>query len=110
MPKEITADLQEMFAETVEIASWTGQDFMGNDMYGSPVEYTCHIEGHSRLVRDPTGQERVSAVQVYLDGPYGISVKDLVLLPERFEPRSPPIISVNRMTDENGPHHEVILL
>ena len=111
MPKEITADLQEMFAaETVLVSGWTGQDFMGEDLYAAGVEYNCHIEGHSRLVRDATGLERVSTVQVYLDGAYNVSVKDKVLLPERFEPRDPPIITVERMTDENGPHHEVLVL
>lgn len=110
MPKEITADLHEMFAETIVVSGYAGQDFMGDETWEAGVELRCHIEGHSRLVRDATGLERVSTVQVYLDGPYGISVKDRVLLPPRFEPRDPPIVAVERMTDENGPHHEVIQL
>ena len=93
MPAPITTDLAELFAETVLVSGWAGQDFMGEEIYDTGVEYRCHIEGHSRLVRDPAGQERVTAVQVYLDGAYNISVKDKVLLPMRFEPRDPPIIT-----------------
>ena len=110
MAKEITADLQEMFAETVLVSGYAGQDFLGDDSWNAGVEYNCHIEGQSRLIRDPAGQERVSSAQVYLDGAYNITVKDLVVLPERFDPRSPPIMSVERMTDENGPHKEVLML
>jgi hypothetical protein len=81
---------------------------MGAAVYGSGVTRAAHIEGASHLVRDPSGQERVSRVQVYLPGAFATSELDRITLPAPWNPTQPPILSVEREPDEAGAQHEVV--
>lgn len=113
MPQPIVADLAELFSETVVVEAYTGQAQHGVDTYASGVSRACHIEGRSRVIRDLSGQERVSTVTVTLAGAFGTSEKDRITLPSRFAVTQPPILAVKRMTDENGEalgHHETVFL
>lgn len=101
-------DLLELFGDEVTLEPYVSQDQMGLAVFGSGVSRAAHIEGSSVLVRDPSGQERVSRVQVYLPGAYDTSELDRITLPAPWNPTQPPIISVERESDEAGSHHEVV--
>ena len=102
------ADLAELYAETVSIEPWTGQDAFGASTYGASVVRAARVAGRSRLVRDAGGNERVSTVTAWLAGAFGVTVKDRVTLPVRFSPQKPPLIVVEQQSDENGAHHETL--
>jgi len=101
------AELAELFPESVTLEPYIGEGAMGASTYGAGVARACHIEGSSVLVRDSSGQERTSSVQVYLAGAFGITEKDRLTLPSPWNPTQPPIIAVGRESDELGPLYEV---
>lgn len=103
------ADWFDLMADTVSVAPWTGADAFGAPTYGSPVTYPAHIAGKIAMVRNLQGEEQVSTVTVYLgSATAGVKAEDLLVLPTRFQPQSPAIVSVAKVSDENGPHHEVL--
>ena len=104
----IIPDLLELFGDSITHEAFSSQDSFGAETYASGVARACHIEGASRLVRDPAGQERVSSVQVYLAGAFNVSVKDRITLPAPWSPTQPAIIAVGRDSDEDGAHNEII--
>jgi hypothetical protein len=72
------------------------------------VVVRCRIAGRQRKITDYTGVERVSTAQVILAPTPLVSVRDRVTLPVRFSPTQPPILRVSSVTDELGPHHQVV--
>lgn len=79
---------------------------------GSTVNVPCRVEGRARLVRDLSGKEVVSSVQVYTGGVYSLTVDGhRYTLPSRFAPKTEiQALHVELVADEEGPHHEVVML
>lgn len=80
---------------------------------GSEISAACYISEKSRLVRDPsTGREVVSSFKITVAATDDLTVEShRYTLPVRFNPReSLTAISVKKVSDENGPHHEVVML
>ena len=78
---------------------------------GNPVSVDCHIEGESVIVTDRGGKEVVSTIQVFVDV-YNLTVNGHVYtIPSRFDPyENLEALAVDKVSDENGPYYEMIML
>lgn len=105
------ADFADMLSDTLIAQPGTLDHFGGWVASGEALTPACRIEGETRMVRDPSGTEVVSTVQVYV-GPLGLTAKDYrFTLPARFSPREElEAIGVEKVADEDGPAYEVVVL
>ncbi len=110
MPNPIVSDLADMMADTIIVESDPTDDGFGNLTYATTRTIRCHLTSNHKLVKDASGKETMSTVQAILAGYFDIDRRDQVTLPARYSPRKPPIINVIARTDENGPHHETIMM
>lgn len=109
MADSIVPYLEDLMADTVSVRPATSFDELGRPVaYGTSRDIKCKISGNNREIRDVTGTIRVSTVKVTLAGVFSVNVTDEYTLPARFVPRIMPAIMVKRVSDENGPHHEVV--
>lgn len=98
----------DLFADclgsTVTLEPYVGPDPYGRPTYGAPVRYAARVQGRNRLIRTLENLERISTVQVYLDGTAASSVspKDRLTLSTDFVPNQPPLLAINTETDETG--------
>lgn len=107
----ILTDLSDMFPDTITCQPGTLDAFGTFTASGSAVTPSCYIEGEIRLVRDLNGQEVVSTLQVIVADTQGLTVDGYrYTLPARFSPNSNlKAIGVERVSDEDGAHHERLL-
>lgn len=80
---------------------------------GAEISAACYISEKSRLVRDPsTGREVVSSFKITVAATDDLTVEGhRYTLPVRFDPRTNlTAISVKKVSDEDGAHHEVVML
>lgn len=70
----------------------------------------CHIEGETRTVRDATGAEVTSSVQVIVGGYFDLTTnRHRYTLPTRFNPRLDlKAIAIDKVSDELGPCYEEV--
>ena len=117
MPDPIISELLDMFADTVTIEPYLGENRFGKANYGPAFECRAKVTGRTKTAIDSDGNERVTNCQVILAGAFGVTVQDRFTLPVRFslnpqaaniEDRQPRAIAVDQESDENGPHHETI--
>lgn len=108
MPAPIVDDLLDLFPDIVIVRPFQSQSGKGAESYGSPVNRRAQVTQRVQIVKDPSGQERVSRVMAILAGAFNTSPQDEFTLPARFDPNKPKAIAVAHRTDENGPHHEVV--
>lgn len=109
MPAQIVALLADLFSDSVTLEAPTGFDMYGKPTaFGAPTVVDAHCMSGNRVVRDNTGKERVSTLQVILAGIPGATIFHRFTLPVRFKPPLPPVISVVQFQDENGAHHEQV--
>lgn len=101
-------DLLSMFSQTITVAPYVSQNSYGEPTYGTAVSYAARVQGKMQMVRDSMGQERVSTVTCFVATTATISPKDKLELPLEFIPRQPPILAVERQSDEIGLHHVVL--
>jgi len=99
-------DFLKWFNQTVKIESFTSINIYGEPQYGTAVQCSAFIEYKTKLVRDATGQEVVSTVQIYLDGSIDVNIQDRITLPDGSQP---VILSIEALPDETGSiHHKVV--
>lgn len=105
-------DLAEFFNESVTATPGVLDGFGAFVASGAELVLPCRIEGDSRLVRDPNGQEVVSSVQVIVGGYNDLTVEQYrYTLPARFSPREQlRAIAIDKVTDEEGTTYEEIQL
>jgi len=103
-------DFNDFMTDTVTIEPLASRDSYGTASYGAAVSYPCRVDGKMRQVVDANGVERVSTAMIYLPGTPAIGPTDRLTMPAGFSPSQPPILSVNPLTDEFGPHHTEILV
>lgn len=120
MPAPITGDLADMFGDEIIVERWLQDDNYGESQYdtANPQTIPARIIGRTRMAIDADGNEQVSNVQAMLPGEYNVSTKDRFTVPLRFSSapfdptnlvaRQPRALAVDRSSDENGPHHEVV--
>lgn len=107
MPDPIVDDLLDLMPDEIGVEPYISSDGRGVRSYGPLVNRVCRISsGHHKIVRDASGQEKVSTIMAVFGGAFNITAKDRFTLPVRFSPRQPVPISVVHSSDENGAHHE----
>ena len=109
MPDPIIAALADMFPDELSYEAPDSIDGEGEITYGAAVPIPCKCSRGHRLARDRDGREQISTVQAELAGVFDVDADGRFTLPTRFDPRQPKAINVDRETDENGPHHEIVM-
>jgi hypothetical protein len=101
----------------VQILARTGLNGYGEaGTFSAAVTYQAHLSGKRRMVRNSEGQEVVSSQAVYLAGAPAVQPGDRIVLSTddvgstASGALQPPILAVERLNDEYGPHHTVIFL
>jgi hypothetical protein len=104
------AELDELLVDEVTLAAPGAKDFYTQQSAGASSDlYRCKIDGRVKMIRDLSGREQVSTVQVYLNQLItGIDPTWVITLPARYAPTQPPILLVETFTDEEAGHHTVI--
>lgn len=103
----IVHDLLELLPDTIVVTPVGTFDGFGAETPGTAKTYRAWVAGRIQQVRMADGKIIRSTVQAIVAGT-GIKVTDVITLPSRFTPRQPPIIAVDKATDENGAHHDTI--
>lgn len=95
--------LAALLADTLTVAPRTGQDGYGVPTYGTVVSMKARVVYRNRLVRDSEGREAASRITAWVDaGTTVITSTDEVTLPDGT---TPPILSVERVPDEEGMYY-----
>lgn len=110
-----------MFPDDLIIEPCTGSDAYGNKTYGAAYTIEARIVGRIKIIVDSDGRESVSHVQATIAGAPGTKADDRFTLPVRFSAnpsetdptkalaaRQPTALAVDHLSDEFGPHHEII--
>jgi hypothetical protein len=108
MAEPLNTPLADMFPDTMSVRRKATGDWMGAETFGTAFTVPCRITQAVAMVRDADGQERASRVKVIVNGVYNLKTTDEFTLPSRFDPAKMDAISVQPVSDENGPHHEVV--
>jgi hypothetical protein len=88
----------------------------GRPVYGPDVRYQAHLSRNPELLRTGVGQEAVSRQSLHLATADPIQVTARVTLSTADVGSTestlihPPILSVERLFDQKGPHHTVLRL
>lgn len=98
-------DFLPLMPDTVWVSERVGQDTYGVPQYGSPVAYRARVVYREHRVRAGTGEEKVARGTVWIAGTPAITAEDQIELPDG---RTPPVLSVDRFSDERGVHHVVV--
>ena len=104
--------LTDCMSDTISAQLGTIDGFGKFTASGTPVTIQCYIKGESMLIRDPTGQEVISSFQIVTAGPFNLNAESYrYTLPTSFTPKTDlKAIAIRKVVDEDGPHHEVIML
>lgn len=101
----------DLMAETVAWRAATGYAGGGARALATAKNVSCRIEQATKRVRDAQGREVVSQTRLFArpacdDGTaFTPGLEDELTLPAAYAPRTPPIIRVDRVNDEDGVHH-----
>ena len=109
MPRSIVGALKSLMSDEIIVEPLLSKDAFGEEDYGAAQTIQCRIRNGHRIVRDRTGQEVTSSVQVWLAGTFEFTADARFTLPDRFKPQQPVAISYMQLTDENtGGHHDMV--
>jgi len=103
-------ELEDFFTTTVTYTPHASQTVYGAQTFSTAaLTILARIEHDTRLVRDQTGREVVSNTALFLKPTsstgttYGpVTIKDSITLPSGYDPTAPPLITVQRINDEEG--------
>jgi hypothetical protein len=101
-------EFDDLMNDTITIEPFTGRDGYGTPSYGASVSYACRINGEQRQVTNVFGVDVTSKARIYLMDTPVIGALDRLTLPAGNVPQQPPIIAVDGLSDESGPHHTEI--
>ncbi len=89
-------------ADTVDVYSIASRDAYGSPNYGTPSSYSARVVRKPTRVVDAAGDEVVARGVVWVATTDTIDPEDRIELPDGT---TPPIIAVDRISDEAGDHH-----
>lgn len=98
-------DFADCMPTDISIASFVSQDKYGERTFGAPAITKARLQYREERIAIASGEEVVARGRVYLAALTGVQPEDMVTLPDG---ETPEILSVRRVNDEAGPHHEVI--
>lgn len=93
---------------TVVIEPYASRDGWGKPTYGAGVTVKARVQGKNRMVRTRDNVEAASMTQIYIGTTPSVGPDDRITLPSGFSPSQPPILSVQKVSDEGQLHHQVI--
>jgi hypothetical protein len=106
----VEPELKAMLTETIEHASYAGQDQYGKPLYGGAITRPARIQYKVRTVRTAQGQERTSETQVICDGDFDITVRDKITFPDGTSPAIQAVYSPrDPFVADVIDHHEILL-
>ncbi len=95
---------------TVIVEGCSTMDSYGNKTYQSCTSYRAAIQGPTKFLFRDTNSERVSSQTVYIGSAAAITTQDRITLPTPFEIAQPPILQVQRESDQRGAMFTKVLL
>lgn len=103
-------ELLALLPHTINVMPFSSWDAYGNAVYQSGIWPSgINYQGRARNVSHDVINERgeliTAKTEVLLATISGISNEDRMTLPSGFTPNQPPIIRVERISDENGLSH-----
>ncbi len=109
MARSIVDQLSSLMASEISVRPHLTDNRFGEDTHGPAVTIQGRLKNGHKIVKDRTGQEVVSRVQFWAAGVFGLTADDEYTLPAPWTPSKPQAVAVELITDENGPHHEVVM-
>lgn len=113
----IAQRLTRLFAQTVTIYPWSGQDTFGQATYGEGTDYRAHIQnGTTRAIGE--NQALPGLYKVIIGEAVQIDPRDKLELPEeygtrnddgKFESPTTKIVGVQYLNDSRGPVATVVM-
>ena len=110
------AAFAHLMSTHVWVQAQTGADGYGKPSYGPAVRYQAHIGQRKKFVRTAGGEEIESGQSIYLNTKVSILPTARLTLTTgdagstEDELVHPTIIAVERLSDQNGPHHVTLFL
>lgn len=108
------SEFDDLLTQEVTRNPYTGQDLYGQPSFGASEAVQCRIVYKPEIIRrrgsgEATGtiREIVSTAKVYCRAVVGWSLRDQITLPGGEQP---VILEVQNYPDEDGPHHEVVVV
>lgn len=102
----LDSPLAELMVDTVTIASVSTTDAYGKRTWATATSIpNCRVQSGDHKIVDVAGQEKVAMGRVYVPNAPTVSLNSRLTLPDGT---SPPILGIDRVTDERGSHHTVI--
>lgn len=95
-------DWEDMLINTCYHQALSSRDASGVPTYGTAATYKCRVVYKNARVVDSYGNEVVARGMIWFMGTPNIDPNDKITMPDGD---APPIISVERYTDEVGLHH-----
>lgn len=95
-------DWKDLLPEEVDVYQLASRDAYGVPAYGSPATYDARVVRKPVRVTDVAGDEVVARGVVWLATTDVIDPEDALELPDGMRP---PILRVDRVSDESGVHH-----
>lgn len=106
----MTDNLLDMMADILVVQPISTDGEGDSSPSGPSFNLPCYIEGESLLVRGSDGVEVVSSIQVFVDPSNLTTHGHRYTLPSRFDPyQDLQALAVGKVSDESGPHHEVVM-
>lgn len=106
-------EFEEFMTDTITREAYVSQNNYGEASYGDAVTLKARVVRKPEVVTTAAGEvgsavrEVVSSAKIYCVGVTGWSTRDRVTLPDGSQP---VIIAVHLYPDENGEHHEVVVV
>ena len=107
-------EFDELLTQEVQRGPYTGQDEYGQPAFGDAEAVQCRIVYKPEIVRrrgsgeaSGTVREIIATAKVYCRAVVGWDLRDQITLPNGDQP---VILEVQNYPDEDGPHHEVVLV
>jgi hypothetical protein len=97
----------ELMPDTITYRPKTTMDSYGRETYGDPVVIRCRIVGKPRLIRNVEGDQVAVSTTIYTGGAFGIEADGEITMPDGSKP---PIQAVYTYPDEEGPHHQEVVM
>lgn len=88
------SSLTALMEDTVTIEPYSSMTSEQVYSYGTAVTYAALVQRGVRRLRDATGREADSNVQVIIPDRVAVDVRSRITLPSGFSPQTPPIIAV----------------
>ena len=99
-------DFLDCMPSTVTLAANTGLDKYGQRSFGAGTPVLARVQEKTERVTSASGEEVLARGRAYLGELTGVTTAYMITLPDGT---TPEILAVNKVNDEDGPHHEVVI-